>query len=181
MRLPTLISGHQADGSPATGHEHLHYLFDRPRQRVLLLASAGPSNVDTLAQLRTALQGFHHLKAGAAGVLELRPLAFDAKSDPLLGRSAIWQSQTPYVVNHHRRLGSAYAAVTADLEAVCRYEGLPAVEVRVLRCGSGSRGLTAFAELSFAEELDGPLVIGQTRHLGGGLFERRPAQVVSTS
>jgi len=181
VRLPALISGHQADGTPATGHEHLHYLFDRPSQRALLLAAQGPRTVDTLVRLRAALRGFNRLKAGAAGVLELKPLAFDAKDDPLLGRSSVWQNRTPYAVNHHRRLGSAYAAVRADLEAACRYEGLPAVQVRVLRCGSGARGLTAFAELSFAAELNGPLVLGQTRHLGGGLFECRLPPAVSAS
>lgn len=174
-RLPTLVSGHQPDGTRASGHEHLHYLFDRPRHRALLLADWGSRNTATLARLRSALEGFERLEAGRAGLLKLRPLSFDAPTDPLLGRSQVWQSQTPYAVDHHRRLGSAYAAVRADLEAACQAEGLPSVEVRVLRCGSRSRGLTGFAQLEFSAEVDGPIVLGQTRHLGGGVFVRHPA------
>ncbi|MBV1860048.1 MAG: hypothetical protein KUG77_16665 [Nannocystaceae bacterium] len=45
----------------------------------------------------------------------------------------------------------------------------------VSRCGSSSDGLAAFVELRFTTEVMGPVVLAQTRHFGGGLFEHAPS------
>ncbi len=171
-RLPVLLCGHEPGGGVARGHDHLHCVFDRPRSRLFVLAPDGPQTRPVFARLQRALHGFDTLKAGAAGILELGRGAVQAEEDPILGAGATWRSSTPYTVNHHRSLGSAREAVRADLEAVCRREGLPEVEARVMRCGPGPRGLSAFVELRFVSSVQGPLVLGRTRHLGGGLFAR---------
>lgn len=172
--LPTLISGHEADGRPARGHDHLHCLFDPTRERILLLLSERPRHASITARFEQALAPLSELKAGRAGLLRLRHHAVDRTLDPLFGASRIWRSVTPYHVNRHLRRGRASDALAADVEVSCAREGLPPVAVTVNHCGGSPRGLGGFVELRFETEVEGPVALGQTRHLGGGLFEAAP-------
>lgn len=163
--LPEHVSGHRQDGRPATGHRHLCYLVDVPRDRVLVWQPRAER------RLVEALEGLVELRAGPMGVLRLAPLALEA-DDPLLAPATTWKSVTPYRLQRHRKVGSAAEATTLDVLAAC--EHLPPVEVEVAGVRSVSGGVEADVRLRFEHPVAGPLVLGRTRHLGGGLFEGRP-------
>ena len=160
--LPETISGHRADGGRAEGHQHLHHLVDSARRR-LIVWQPHPDN-----RLVAALRELTELRAGDMGVLRLEMESMDER-DPLLGPAARWRSVTPYRVERHRRVDSAENVVALDVEAACK--GYPPVKVEVLRVRSVVGGVEADVELSFERPVIGPIVLGKTRHLGGGLFE----------
>jgi hypothetical protein len=73
-------------------------------------------------------------------------------------------------VNRHRRLGSATAALIADVLAECVRLKLPAPQVSVLEVHSLRAGLSGRLRLLFPKAIEGPVVLGRARLLGGGLF-----------
>jgi CRISPR-associated protein Csb2 len=177
--LPAYLHGHEPEAGPRRGH--LHFVWDPPRHRLLLVAphraerrGAGAAERAHLHTLERALEGFTELRAGGAGLLQLRPAAVDGGADPLLGRSPMWASVTPYRVDRHRPAGSAADALVADVQASLAAAGLPRaeVEVRQVRARPGV-GLEGELSLIFAAAVEGPLLLGRSRHLGGGLFERQ--------
>ena len=183
-RLPTYVSGHADDGSPARSgtHRHLAVVPDLLRRRLLCIA---PSRLQRNgvswrevrrdhARVEGALAGMTVLRAGRAGRLTLALATVDAASDPLFAPSRAWQSVSDYrVTRHRRRLGDA-AALAADAAAELARIGWPApVSVEVLSVRRGARGgLAGRLRLTFATAQAGPLVIGRTAHLGGGLFAK---------
>lgn len=176
-RLPTLVSGHELDGSPAQGHKHVHYLFDPPRSRVLLVA---PNALGCADLLRRALLDFRELRAGPAGCLRLEPVAPDLAHDSVLGCASRWKTLTPYTVNTHHRLADPRHAVAKDIRDTCGAAGLPTPDVVVGRIVRDAAGLTAELELRFSERIQGPLILGRTRHKGGGLFSADVAKTKQT-
>jgi CRISPR-associated protein Csb2 len=131
-----------------------------------------PSGRDPDPRLIGALEGLTELRAGRAGRLRLEPTAA-SRDDQLLGRARGWRTITPYRVNRHARRGDAAAAVADDVRASCGSAGLPrpeGVEVSNVR-GLPGAGVEAMVELTFATAQEGPLMLGRTRHLGGGVFE----------
>ena len=177
--LDRFFTGHEGDGSPARteSSSHLAYHFDPHRLRLLLFA---PHRLDRrdptghersqLEQLAAALDGLHMLRAGAAGLLSLvREEVPD--DDLLLGASRCWTSLPPYLVTRHARATTPEAVLREDVERECTRRGLPAPSVEVVRCqGVARRGLTGQVRLTFATAVRGPVVLGRTRYLGGGLF-----------
>lgn len=160
--LPSAITGHTADGKPATGHAHLHYLVDLERSLMVLWVPDGS------AQLARAVDDLRELRAGACGKLALERVPLVA-ADPLLTPATQWRSVTPYRLQRHsRRAGSAYDAVEQDVRAAC--QELPPVQVEVHRAWSVRGGVEAEITLRFDRPVTGPLVLGKTRHAGGGLF-----------
>ena len=183
-RLPTYVSGHEDDGSPARSgtHRHLAVVPDLPRRRLLCVAPSrlqrnGVSWREVCrdhARVEGALAGMTVLRAGRAGRLTLALVTVDAASDPLFAPSRAWQSVSDYrVTRHRRRLGDA-AALAADAAAELARVGWPApVSVEVLSVRRGARGgLAGRLRLTFATAQAGPLVIGRTAHSGGGLFAK---------
>jgi len=181
--LPTFFTGHKHDGSPAGPEDspHLTFLFDPGLARLLIVA---PHVVDgrdptreereQLKTLETALTAFRELRAGSAGCLMLRASAFDADADPLFAVSRIWESATPYHVTRHTKEVGAAEALSADLRAECRRRGLPEPRVTPRNLhGLPGIGLVGGARLTFEVAVAGPIVLGRSRHLGGGLFARR--------
>jgi hypothetical protein len=63
-------------------------------------------------------------------------------------------------------------ALTADVLSECHRLGLsePKVETSNVR-GQDGVGLTGDVKLIFEQSLAGPLLLGRTRYLGGGLFQ----------
>ena len=183
-RLPTYVTGHADDGSPARSgvHRHLAVVPDLPRRRLLYIA---PSRLQRAgvgwrevrrehARVEGALAGMAELRAGRAGRLALAPATVEAASDPLFAPSRVWQSVSDYrVTRHRRRLGDA-AALTADAAAELARIGWPApARIEVLSVRRGARGgLAGRLRLTFAAAQAGPLVIGRTAHVGGGLFAK---------
>jgi CRISPR-associated protein Csb2 len=177
--LPTFFTGHERDGSPAqTGHHHLSFVFDPVGTRLLILPphvserrAATREELRHLETLEEALTHFREVRAGSAGRLMLRASLVDQHSDPLFAASRTWESVTPYEVTRHTKHVGAAEALSADLGAECRRRGLP--EPRVMPRewqGVPGVGLVGSAHLTFEVAIEGPIVLGRSHHLGGGLF-----------
>lgn len=178
--LPAYFSGHEADGAPARDTPHISFVFDSQLSRLLVLA---PHVVDRrepdltergyLGLLDRALEGFLVLRAGKAGLLSLRRATVALASDPVFASSPQWRSVTPYRVTRHAKKGSATEAVSTDVVTECRRRGLPRPRrVTVMSTkGVGGVGLFGEVELEFARAVPGPIILGRSRHLGGGFFQ----------
>jgi CRISPR-associated protein Csb2 len=184
-RLPAFFTGHEGDGTPARSqnHPHLAFAFDPTVPRLLVLAPHRLERRDArsgeerhLARLDEALEGFVDLRAGRSGRLTLRATHVDIDTDPLFAPSRTWTTITPYVVTRHAKRVGASEALAADVKAECRRRQIPAprVTARSLH-GVNGLGLTAKLDLEFAVAIEGPLLLGRTRHEGGGLFVRAGA------
>lgn len=180
--LPFFFHGHARDGRRLNSDRSTHLAFsvDVQRSRLLIVPPhvldgwhqplrAMASHFETLAH---ALEGFTELRAGSAGLLSLRvsPLS---PSDPLLCSSRTFRSVSDYVVTRHAKGRSAAEAVIRDVRQECdRRRHLWPQEVCVTNVRGVDRvGVVARVELTFAVSVQGPLLLGRTRYLGGGLFE----------
>jgi CRISPR-associated protein Csb2 len=77
----------------------------------------------------------------------------------------------PYVVTRHAKGGVAAVALTADVLAECRRLGLPEPRVESSNVrGVPEIGLTGDIRLTFGQSVLGPVLLGRTRHVGGGLL-----------
>ena len=183
-RLPSFFSAHGDDGSPGRDEgSHLAFGFDPARQLLLIVAPRVPlvgteeerrgrqlGRQRHLAVLERALREFTFLRAGAAGVADLQP-AYLEPEDELLAPAKVWTSRTPYRVNRHRDVGDARQALLLDVVAECARRELPAPEVTVGDVWARPRiGLEGHVMLAFRVAVAGPLLLGQNRHFGGGLF-----------
>lgn len=177
---PPFFTGHGSDGAPARSEEHPHLFFLFVPDSCWLMVVAphvierrqpSAQEREHLDLLDKALSGMSVLRAGRAGCLCLQPIAIDPETDPLFGSSRVWDSVTPYTVTRHLHRGSAAEALAADLLAECNRRGLPRplVEPREWRAEPGT-GLRGHARLVFPVPVPGPLLLGRTRHLGGGVF-----------
>jgi hypothetical protein len=91
----------------------------------------------------------------------------------------VWKTITPYVVTRHAKGGAATEALAADVRAECRRLGLPDARVESSKVrGAPGIGLTGNVTLLFEQLVAGPLLLGRTRYLGGGLFcpDQEPRQ-----
>ncbi len=166
--LPDYITGHAEDGSPAANHKHLHFAFDAPRDRLLIVDRLASSH----GRLIEALEGLRELRAGPAGVLQLERTHVDS-DDPLVRPSRRWRTVTPYRVERHEKRSNVSDAIEADVRRACRALALPApsrVEASNIRA-QRRIGVDAEVALEFAVPVAGPLLLGRTRHQGGGLFQ----------
>ncbi len=178
--IAPFFSGHAEDGTPVrrSRSSHLSFAFVQDSGRLLILAphiverrAPTPKELSYLRTLDAAMEGFRELRAGQYGVFSLSPVATVETEDSLQERSRQWETLTPYVVTRHAKGGTAADALTADVCAECRRIGLPkpAVEIKDIR-GTPGVGLTAHLTLRFEQHVAGPLLLGRTRYLGGGLF-----------
>lgn len=179
--LPMFFTGHESDGAPsrAAAHAHLAFAADLIRGRLWVvtphLLEGREASHQELANLKTlarALDGMDELRAGVSGLLRLQPAASDTSLDPLLAPARVWESVTDYQpTRHHKRMAPA-DAMTTDVKQELLRRGLPAPEsIEVVHVTVGPRGgLSGRMRLRFAAAIRGPLLLGRTRHLGGGLF-----------
>jgi CRISPR-associated protein Csb2 len=180
--LAAYVSGHDdLDGGPAHDGErpHLYIAFEVATRRLMVIAphvlgerrNPAAWERDQLTILDQALEGFHELRAGRAGLLRLRRVRFDVETDPLSGTARTWRTVTPYQVNRHGKNVGAEAAIAEDVRVECMRRGLPPPQVTTLSArGLAGRGLVGELELAFPRPISGPLLLGRGRHLGGGLF-----------
>lgn len=181
-QLPLYFHGHARDGEPLEPNRSTHLAFsvDVPRSRLLIVPPhvldgwqqpfrVAASHLETLER---ALEDFTELRAGSAGMLSLRvsPLS---PSDPLLRSSRVFRSISDYVVSRHEKRKSAVEAVVFDVRHECERRKLPRPEeIRVTSIrGVAGVGVVARVELTFVIAVCGPLLLGKTRFLGGGLFQ----------
>ncbi len=129
------------------------------------------NDVVNLEILEKALEGFCELRAGEAGLLKLSPTIIEQGSDPLFALARSWTSLTTYQVTRHLKNVSASEVLRADLRQECRTKDLPIPEILIdSHRGVAGVGLTGRASLKFSVPVPGPLLLGKTLHLGGGLF-----------
>lgn len=181
-QLPELISGHAQDSERATSKAHLHFLFEPDAKMLHVIAphvvqGRAPfrSEVDALQVVRLALNGFCELRAGGSGLLTLQELGSNAvETESLFGSSLRWRSITAYQVTRHAKKLSAEEALVADVRVECRRRGLPEITSVLARNVRGitDKGLCGFVEIEFARAVSGPLLLGRSRFLGGGVFGR---------
>lgn len=184
--LPPFFTGHETNGAPARSESnpHLYFLFLPGSSRLMVLSPhiverREPKETERkhLHALDEALSGFGELRAGSMGCLSLRSLSIDPDTDPLFAVSRVWESVTPYSVTRHIKQGSAAEALSADLCAECYRRGLPRpVVIPGELCGIPGTGLSGLARLAFPVPVQGPLILGRTRYLGGGLFVGKPRE-----
>jgi CRISPR-associated protein Csb2 len=179
--LPAFFTGHAADGAPSRSgrHEHLAFVFDAPRRRLLIVAphvlerreAFKDEREQNLPTLEDALEDFRELRAGTAGKLTLASETVDLACDPLFAPSSIWESLTSYRVTRHAKLNEAAGALEVDLLAECRRAGLPRSQVEIINTTTKpSVGLLGLAKLRFHGAVARPMLFGRDRHFGGGLF-----------
>jgi CRISPR-associated protein Csb2 len=178
--LPAFFTGHEYDGSPAQRERspHLTFVFEPDSARLFIVAphvldQREPTREEAghLRDLDEALTEFRELRAGSSGRLILRATSIDADADPLFAPSRIWESVTPYQVTRHTKQVGAAEALSVDLRAECRRRGLPEPRVTPREPhGVPGLGLVGGARLTFEVSVKGPIVLGRSRHLGGGLF-----------
>ncbi|MGN6106865.1 MAG: type I-G CRISPR-associated protein Csb2 [Kofleriaceae bacterium] len=176
-RLVPFFSGHAEDGAPIrrVRSSHLAFTFEPESRRLLIIAPhvaerrmATTQELDHLRTLDAALEGFSELRAGAAGLLSLAP---DSHEFLLVGRSRVWKTVTPYVVTRHAKGGVAADALISDVLAECRRLELPKPQIEPSNVhGQAGVGLTGDVRLTFEKSVEGPLLLGRSRYLGGGLF-----------
>ena len=179
-RLPAFFTGHERDGSVAhtEQHPHLTFSFDPRAARLLIVAPhvvdrRSPTQEETqhLETLERALTELRELRAGSAGRLVVRTTPIGPNEDPLFAASRTWESVTPYQVTRHTKGVGAAEALSADLRVECRRRGLPTPEVTPIESrGVAGVGLVGGARLTFRLAVEGPIILGRSRHLGGGLF-----------
>src|SRR5574340_1154116 len=184
--LPPFFTGHEINGVPARSESNPHLFFlympDLSRLMVIpphIVESREPRETERkhLHVLDKALSGFYELRAGSMGCLSLRGISIDSDTDSLFALSRVWESVTPYSVTRHIKQGSAVETLSADLRAECDRRGLPKPVVipGELR-GIPGTGLIGAARLVFPTAVRGPVILGKTRYLGGGLFVGRPRE-----
>jgi CRISPR-associated protein Csb2 len=181
-KLERFSSGHEEDGSPATAGTHLAFHFDPVGQRLLVTAPealerSGASSRFERNTIERALDGFTELRAGSAGILRPRAIPI-SDDDSIVRASRVWASLTPYSVTRHAKGKTAGAALVEDVLAECVRRVLPRPQVRVLNArGIPGRWLSGSIELTFPSPVRGPVVLGRSRYLGGGLFASRDDEI----
>lgn len=176
--LPTYFSGHSKRNAPADSviEPHLTHVFDPAENRLLVLQPeiVDPSirrNERNSRTLELALATFDRLLAGRYGDLQLDSVRIDLDSDPLFRRSQVWESLTPYSVNRHAKKTTVDALIVRDVLAECERRGFPRPKISVISWRSipGS-GVHSSIRLNFLHAIAGPIILGRTRHHGGGVF-----------
>lgn len=182
--LPSYVSGHEKDGSPAGGgtHRHIAVAADLLRGHILYFA---PNLLQRQGvrwreikrehdQVVRALEGMDVLRAGPAGRLTLVPTVIDQECNPLFACAQVWESVTDYHVTRHRHRLSDEEALKADIIAELERRGWPLLArdaIKVIAVRRGPRGgISGRLRLIFPTAQRGPLLIGRTSHKGGGLF-----------
>lgn len=178
--LPAFFSGHEPNGAPlrTPRSSHLAFVYDPPRNRFLIIAPhvldhrhCSREEMEYLATLERALDGFKELRAGNTGILSIKPSAVILCQDALFSSSKVWKTLTRYRVTRHLRAEDARQALARDIQTQLLMHGFPEAEVTSLECkGIPGKGLEGTAELRFKAAAEGPLLLGKSRFLGGGLF-----------
>jgi len=180
-RLPEFFSGHQSSGEPSRSgaHEHLAFAADLARQRLLIIAphvleGREPTTAERkyLAILDASVADLEDLRAGTAGRLKLSRTVMDLYGDPLFTPAQIRESVTDYQPTRYAKRMAPNEVIVSDVKSEVLRRGIAMptrIEVIEL-CEGPQGGLAARLRLHFATAVSGMILIGRTRHFGGGLF-----------
>jgi CRISPR-associated protein Csb2 len=182
--LPAYFHGHGVDGEPLREDRstHLAFAVDVRGSRLLIVPPhvldrwSRPLREDAnnLEVLDRALADFSVLRAGHAGLLNVR-VGLLMPSDPLLRTARTFESASDYVVTRHGKRSTVEDVVKRDIERECERRRLPQPTVQVSSArGVPGLGVVARVRVTFAVAVEGPILLGKTRYLGGGLM--RPAE-----
>ena len=129
-----------------------------------------------LKQLDISITEFNDLRAGTAGRLTLSRTTIDVHDDPLFNASRSWESVTDYHPTRHAKRLAPSEALTSDLQSELHRRGLAMpTQITIIDLHEGPRGgLAGRLRVHFATAVKGPIIIGRTRHFGGGLFSAIP-------
>jgi CRISPR-associated protein Csb2 len=178
--LGTFFSGHEPNGdrTRADHSTHLAFQWDAQRGRLLVIA---PHWLDRREATREEQRAIRVLDRALDKLVELRVSrmgrfvlgrASVAPDDALLVSASSWTSVTPYTVTRHRKRAFPAEVLVADAVEECVRRGFPRPEVAIAdERGVAGRGLEGRVRLNFDVAVRGPVVLGRTRYLGGGLFE----------
>lgn len=189
-RPRTLLGGRTQDDQPMRGHEHAHYLPILRDRRLVGLVVWIPAGLPT-SELR-ALTGVRRLRSSweKDWRLNIRVAGHGPVDDvapDLVGGARVWRSVTPFVpARYPKRSDRGADHLRRELAAELGHRGLPGPEsIRTVpgrdtrefvrhrpsrRASRVNRSATC-VELTFAEDVVGPLAIGHLSHFGLGLFE----------
>lgn len=184
-KLDPFFTGHQFDGAPLKGEtkRHLAFAIDFERSRLLIVPPhllegrrPTPQERGHFKTLEAAVTGLQDLRAGAAGRLRLSHRVVSLETDPLCVPSKNWESVTDYEPTRFAKRVSSEDAIRQDIRLELQRRKMPQpTEIEVLNVQEGPRGgLRAKVRLRFEAALKGPLLLGKTCHLGGGLFAPIP-------
>ncbi len=173
--LPAWITGHLSDGETVRDdRSRLRLVADLERQRLLALVpmfSMGDRSEhrdDVIAAFST----MHELRAGAGGRIMLRRVALD-DDDVLFASGRRWRTVNDYLVDRHDHGRDLRALIVEDVKVACARQRLPVPHVNVLSTSVvKGTGIFAALELSFAVDVAGPILLGRSRMLGGGLLRK---------
>lgn len=180
-RLPAFFSGHEPNGAPSRSgiHAHLAFAADLVRHRLLIVAphvleGRQPTHPERqhLETLDASVADLSDLRAGAAGRLKLAWSPVHAHEDPLFGAARSWESVTDYQPTRHGKRMTPNEALVSDVQSEMLRRGIAMpTHIDVIELREGPRGgLAGRLRLRFATVVSGPILIGRTRHFGGGLF-----------
>ncbi|MEZ4219629.1 MAG: hypothetical protein R3B13_01790 [Polyangiaceae bacterium] len=179
--LPSYFHGHDCDDAAPDDKSRAHIAFsvDAASARLLIVpphvlerqTRPGRDARIHLETLERALEDLTVLRVKGMGALHLRSTPV-LPEDPLLRPSRVFTSESDYVVTRHAKRMSAVEAVLIDVRRECDRRGLPRpTDIRVTSVrGVAGVGVVARIELTFAVAVPGPLLLGKTRYLGGGLL-----------
>jgi CRISPR-associated protein Csb2 len=179
--VPGFFSGHEPNGAPSRSgiHAHLAFAADLKRNRLLIIAphvlegrQATPQERQHLETLDASVADLNQLRAGMAGRIKLARSPVDSQDDSLFGAARIWESVTDYRPTRHGKRVTPNEMLVMDVrtELLRRGTTLP-MQIEVMELSEGPRGgVAGRLLLHFATAVSGPILIGRTRHFGGGLF-----------
>ncbi|CAG0959893.1 hypothetical protein BURK2_00673 [Burkholderiales bacterium] len=180
-KLPAFFSGHEPNGRPLRSgtHAHLAFAADIVRRRLLIIAphvleGRHPTRSERqhLETLNASVADLSDLRAGPAGRLKLTWSPIHSHEDPLFGAARSWESVTDYQPTRHGKRMTPNEALVADVQSEIQRLGIATpTHIEVIELREGPRGgLAGRLRLRFATVVNGPILIGRTRHFGGGLF-----------
>lgn len=174
--LETYFTGHEATGEPDRSGEHLAFHWDPQACWLLVVAphriARRPATRDEetkLERLEKALTGFHVLRINGGEPYSVQRASSAAVRQYCTPRRR-FASIHPYSVTRHLSVGDPRKAIELDLLAECERNGLPRPKAEVVRYRAGAHGLQGWLRLRFERAVEGPILLGKTRFIGGGLF-----------
>lgn len=90
----------------------------------------------------------------------------------MFGAARSWESVTDYQPTRHGKRMTPNEALVSDVKSEVLRRGIAMpTHIEVIELREGPRGgLAGRLRLLFATGVSGPILIGRTRHFGGGLF-----------
>ena len=186
------LTGHRADGEPASGHNHAMFLptaeADTTRiDHITVVARSGFGDAEMKALLGV-MNIYAHKMPRVRAVFESVGTPGDFPGVDILGRSRVWRTVTPVVFGRHvkyrsggRTVDGLESQIVSEIKeryghgvrrvdllgTVGRYRP---VEFPWPRMHGRRGGQTMGVRIEFEREVSGPLALGYASHYGMGLF-----------